>query len=152
MPFSDSTFDGAYSMNVSMNIADKGALFREIHRVLRPGSWLALSEVAKGSNGDVRYPTPWAVSASASFLVTPDEMQSELEKVGFKVVSFRDATDDVVEFGRKSRALVEQGEKPQHRAVQLIHGDLAAEAMKNTATGVAEGRIIPIEVICRKAT
>jgi SAM-dependent methyltransferase len=150
MPFSDSTFDGAYSMNVSMNIADKGALFREIHRVLRSGSWLALSEVAKGSNGDVRYPTPWAASASASFLVTPDETQYELEKVGFKVVSFRDATDDVVEFGRKSRALVEQGEKPRHRAVQLIHGDLAAEAMKNTATGVAEGRIIPIEVICRK--
>ena len=30
MPFADATFDGAYSMNVSMNIADKRALYREI--------------------------------------------------------------------------------------------------------------------------
>lgn len=28
MPFADASFDGAYSMNVSMNIADKGALYR----------------------------------------------------------------------------------------------------------------------------
>jgi ubiquinone/menaquinone biosynthesis C-methylase UbiE len=40
MPFADSE-SGAYSMNVSMNIADKGA-YREIHRVLKPGGWLML--------------------------------------------------------------------------------------------------------------
>jgi ubiquinone/menaquinone biosynthesis C-methylase UbiE len=34
MPFADASFDGAYSMNVSMNIADKGDFYREIHRVL----------------------------------------------------------------------------------------------------------------------
>ena len=67
MPFSDSMFDGAYSMNVSMNIADKDAFFKEIHRVLRPGAWLALSEIAKGSNGDVSYPTPWACIGSGEF-------------------------------------------------------------------------------------
>ena len=35
MPFKDGSFDGAYSMNVSMNIADKLAFYREIHRVSR---------------------------------------------------------------------------------------------------------------------
>src|SRR5215467_12934822 len=30
MPFRDAGFDGAYSMNVSMNIADKHAFYREI--------------------------------------------------------------------------------------------------------------------------
>ncbi len=34
MPFADAGFDGAYSMNVSMNIADKGRFYREVHRVL----------------------------------------------------------------------------------------------------------------------
>lgn len=38
MPFAGATFDGAYSMNVSMNIADKTAFYREIHRVLKPGA------------------------------------------------------------------------------------------------------------------
>ena len=53
MPFADGCFDGAYSMNVSMNIADKGAFYREIHRVLKPGAWLMLSEIAKGAGGDL---------------------------------------------------------------------------------------------------
>jgi len=45
MPFEAGLFDGAYSMNVSMNIADKAAFYCEIHRVLKPGAWLLLSDV-----------------------------------------------------------------------------------------------------------
>ena len=52
MPFAGATFDGAYSMNVSMNIADKAAFYREILRVLRPGGWLVLSEYARGAGPD----------------------------------------------------------------------------------------------------
>ena len=35
-------------MNVSMNIEDKAAFYSEIHRLLKPGGWLLLSEVSKG--------------------------------------------------------------------------------------------------------
>ena len=42
MPFAADSFEGAYSMNVSMNIADKAGLYRGIHRVLKPGGWLML--------------------------------------------------------------------------------------------------------------
>src|SRR5262249_39146662 len=63
MPFADATFDGAYSLNVSMNIADKGAFYREIGRVLKPGAWLALGEIARGEGAELDYPTPWASSA-----------------------------------------------------------------------------------------
>ena len=137
-------------MNVSMNIADKGALYREIHRVLRPGAWLALSEIARGPGEEMIYPTPWAATADTSFLATPEATQSKLQECGFAVVSFRDATDQVIEFGRRSRQLVEQGEKPPHRSVQLIHGARAAVAMQNSARGAAEGRTVSIEVVCRR--
>ena len=150
MPFADASFDGAYSMNVSMNIDDKGALYREVSRVLRPGAWLALSELAKGPGEEMQYPTPWALTAETSFLVTPEETRSKLQECGFEIVSFQDATDRVIEFGRRSRQLVEQGHKRPHRAVQLIHGANAPEAMQNTSRGVSEGRAVPIEVICRK--
>lgn len=150
MPFADASFDGAYSMNVSMNIADKAGFYKEIHRVLRPGAWLVLIEIAQGPNGSLDYPTPWAQTAESSFLVTPSETAEALEASGFTDLKSRDTAKKSLAFGARSRAMVERGEKPPYRAVQLIHGDLAAEAIANSSRGIAEARIIPIEVFCRK--
>jgi ubiquinone/menaquinone biosynthesis C-methylase UbiE len=150
MPFGDASFDGAYSMNVSMNIADKAGFYREIRRVLKPGAWLALSEIARGSGGELGYPTPWAASARTSFLATPKETRRGLVEAGFEVLSLEDTLAATLEFGARSRAMVERGEKPPHRAVWLIHGDLAQEAAANTGRGLKEGAILPIEVLARK--
>jgi ubiquinone/menaquinone biosynthesis C-methylase UbiE len=150
MPFADGCFDGAYSMNVSMNIADKAALYREIHRVLRPGAWLMLSEIAMGTGGALDYPTPWASGAQASFLATPEETTSGLAQAGFEVVQFRSTREQALAFGARSRAMVERGEKPPHRAVGLIHGEISTQATANIARGLAQGRIVPIEVLSRK--
>jgi len=150
MPFKAAEFDGAYSMNVSMNIADKAGLYREIHRVLKPGGWLVLSELARGPGAPLDYPTPWAASAATSFLSTPEETRHGLEKTGFAIEDFRDTREQVFAFGARARAMVERGEKPPHRAVELIHGELAKEAAANTARGMKEGRITPIEVLARK--
>ena len=150
MPFADASFDGAYSMNVSMNIADKAALYAEIRRVLRPGGWLMLSELAQGPGGPLDYPTPWAATAASSFLSTPEETRRGLEAAGFEILQFRDATEAVKAYGARSKALVERGEKPLHRAVQMIHGEVAPLAMKNSSRGVLDARIIPLEILSRK--
>ena len=150
MPFGDAAFDGAYSMNVSMNIADKRALYREIHRVLRPGAWLMLSEVAQGPGGEPDFPTPWARTASSSFLSTESETCANLEASGFAIESLRDATEVALAYGARSRALVEAGGKPSHRAVSLIHGALAEDAAANSARALKERRAVPIELLCRK--
>ena len=149
-PFDDATFDGAYSMNVSMNIADKDALYREIHRVLRPAGWLVLSEIARGPGPELTYPTPWARTAESSFLVSPEETRTRLEANGFRVAELRDNTQKVLDFGARSRDLVEQGEKPPHRAIQLIHGELAPEASANSGAAVKNASVVPIEVFCLK--
>jgi ubiquinone/menaquinone biosynthesis C-methylase UbiE len=150
MPCADVSFDGAYSMNVSMNIADKGAFYREIRRVLKPGAWLVLSEIAKGEGSDLDYPTPWAASARASFLATPQETRRGLLEAGFDVIQLRSTLEQARAFGARSRAMVERGEKPPHRAVMLIHGEIATQAMANTSRGLFEARIVPIEVLARK--
>ncbi len=149
MPFADASFDGAYSMNVSMNVADKAAFYREIRRVLKPGAWLALSEVAKGPGGDVEYPTPWAASARTSFLSTPEETRQGLLDAGFEVLRLHSSLEEALVFGARSRATVERGGKPPHRAAMLIHGEVAPDAMRNTARGLKDGRIVPIEVLAR---
>jgi len=154
MPFADSTFEGAYSMNVSMNIADKAALYAEIRRVLKPRAWLVLSELAAVPGArpvsPADYPTPWAASEKESFLATPDQTRQGLEAAGFEILEFHDALEKVKAYGARSRAAVERGEKPLHRAVQLIHGDIAPLAMKNSSRGLLEGRFVPIEILARK--
>ena len=150
MPFGAATFDGAYSMNVSMNIADKRALYREIHRVLKPGGWLSLSEAVQGPGGEPDYPTPWAQTAASSFLATPAETRANLEASGFRIESLRDTTETALAYAARSRAAVEAGGKPLHRAVSLIHGPLAETASANSARAITERRAVPIELVCRK--
>ena len=151
MPFIDHQFEGAYSMNVSMNIADKVAFFREIHRVLKPGGWLVLSEIARGEGAGPDYPTPWARSAETSFLSTPDGTLGSLAQAGFDVVSWRNTAEEALAYAARSRAMVARGEKPPHRAVMLIHREVAAAAMANSARALAESRTIPIEILARRS-
>jgi len=150
MPFADATFDGGYSINVSMNIADKAAFYRDLHRVIKPGAWLLLAEIVKGPAGDVDYPTPWAATARTSFLSTPEETRRGLEHAGFDVVRMASSLEAARAFAAKSRAMVERGERPPQRSVALIHGDIAQQAMANSARAISEGRMVPIEVLARK--
>jgi ubiquinone/menaquinone biosynthesis C-methylase UbiE len=151
MSFADASFDGAYSMNVSMNIADKRGFFGEIARVLRPGAWLALSEIAQGPGVAPAYPTPWAATAATSFLATLPQTRRALEDAGFTIVTSRETVRQALAFNARSRAMVERGEKPPFGAIRLIHGDRAAAMAANGARALAEARIIPIEIVCRKS-
>ena len=151
MPFADAAFDGAYSMNVSMNIADKTRFYAEVHRVLEPGAQFMLSEVTRGPTGVVDYPTPWARTAATSHLLTADETEVGLTAAGFEVRRLRNTIDEVLAFGARSRERVERGEPPLQRAVTWIHGDLAPAATANSAQGVKSGALVPIEVLCVKA-
>jgi ubiquinone/menaquinone biosynthesis C-methylase UbiE len=150
MPFDDSEFEGAYSMFVSMNIPDKAQLYREIHRVLKSGGWLVLSEIVRGENGDVMYPMPWAATAAESFLLTADDARKELRSVGFEVEQVKNDLQRALDFGMRSRAMVERGEMPPYRANALIHGDIAGATLANVARGYQDGSLIPIEVVARK--
>jgi ubiquinone/menaquinone biosynthesis C-methylase UbiE len=150
MPFDDGTFDGAYSMFVSMNIADKAQLYREIHRVLRSGGWLVLSEIARAETGDVTYPMPWAATAAESFLSTADDTRKELRTAGFEVEQIKNDLQRALDFGARSQAMVARGEKPPYRANALIHSDFAAATLANVARAYKDGSLMPIEVVARK--
>jgi len=149
MPFPDASFDGAYSMNVSMNIADKAGLYREIRRVLKPGAWFVLAEIAQGPAGPPSYPTPWARTAETSFLTTPEATLDGLVAAGFAIVQWRDTAAEAAAFTARARAMIARGEKPPFHAIYLIHGDLAREMAANGARDLATGKIIPIEILCR---
>jgi ubiquinone/menaquinone biosynthesis C-methylase UbiE len=152
LPFPDQSFDGAYSMNVSMNIENKLALYAELRRVLKPDGWLLLSELARGATGHVEYPTPWAKTAAESFLASPEQTRVSLTEAGFDVIWLEDSIAATREFAARSKEMLERGEKPTHRAVTLIHGDVSATASSNTARASKAGALIPIEVYSTRTT
>jgi len=142
----DSFFEGSSPRAL---IADKAALYGEVRRVLRPGSWLMLSELAKGPGAPLDYRDAWAATASTSFLATPEETRNSLEAAAFEIVQFRETTEAVKSYGARSRAMVDRARsRPIARSVNAR--DIAPLAMKNTVRGVAEGSIIPVEILSRK--
>ena len=60
----------------------------------------------------------------------------------------RETKEQALAYNARSRAMLDRGEKPPQRAVHLIHGALASEAGSNTARGLADNCLVPIEVTC----
>ena len=151
MPFTAATFDGAYTMNATMNIADDRALFGEVHRVLKPGGWLMLSEVARGPGPGPDFPLPWANEPASSFLASKAEFCTRLEASGFVVERLQDMTEAALDYARRTRRIIDAGGRPPHRAVPLILGDRGEVAIRNLARAVRNRATVPIEVFCRRS-
>jgi len=144
IPFADRSFDRVWTQHSSMNIADKQQLYREIHRVLRPGGRLALYEVMAGSAKPLHFPVPWAAEASISFLSTPGAVRQLLADTGFRALVWEDMTDVAAE---AMRAQPMTAEMP---GLHLILGDGFLERARNMARNFAEHRAALIRAVLER--
>jgi len=92
MPFPDDSFDVVWMQNVGMNIADKGKLYAEINRVLKPGGRFVFQEMAAGSSATTHFPLPWATDPADNFLVSAEEMHTALGQCGFVIEVLEDTS------------------------------------------------------------
>ncbi len=93
LPMPDASVDLVVTQHVQMNIPDKGLLYRELRRVLRPGGRLALWDVTAGPHQPIHFPVPWADTPERSHLITPDQLREALQHAQFRVDTFNDLTD-----------------------------------------------------------
>ena len=149
LPFEDESFDGAYSQNVSMNIADKETYYAEAFRVVRPGGLFVAAEYAEGPGGAPVFPVPWAMGPENSHLLKPDGLRRVVEAAGFEIVEFIDETDAMLESYQRAREKL-AAEGPPAFSARVLLGDDGAERLKNSALSVEEKRTIPVQVVCRR--
>lgn len=150
MPFDDEDFDVVWTEHAAMNIADKAKLYKEMHRVLRPGGTLAVYDVLAGPSGPVLFPVPWARTPETSFVIQPNELREILEEAGFTISAWSDTTE-------ASRAwFISLAEKISKEGLPALgfHVLLGSEFQlmaENQRRNLQEGRIVLSHVIARKS-
>jgi len=149
LPFPDASFDIVWTEHVAMNIPDKPKLYREMHRVLKPGGTLAIYDILAGPAGPVLFPVPWARTPESSFLATPDELRMLLEKSGFKVAVWSDTSDAArAWFVALAEKIRKEGMPPLGFHV-LLGSDFQAMA-QNQRRNLEEARIVLAQIVARR--
>lgn len=151
-PFNDASFDHAVQLHVGMNIADKAALFAEVHRVLKPGGTFGLYDIMRTSDSDVSYPVPWATDASTSFVADIDTHRQTLEAAGFEITEERNRRDFAIEFFTAMQARTKTADGPPPLGLHLIIGKDTPAKIANIVAAIENGFLAPVEMICHKST
>jgi ubiquinone/menaquinone biosynthesis C-methylase UbiE len=150
LPFEDGTFDAATLIHVGMNIADKGKLFANVRRVLKPGALFGIYEVMRAGEGDLPYPMPWAQTPETSFVETPETYRRLLTSAGFKIENEDNWREFVLALAREMREKAEKSGVPALNQ-QILLGPTFRERLGNVMAGLERGIIAPVEMIARAA-
>jgi SAM-dependent methyltransferase len=149
LPYPDGHFDGAYTQHVTMNVADRPTFFSEVHRVLKPGAFFALSEHGLGPKGNPNYPLPWSEDGTGAYLVEPSETRALLKRTGFEDIVIEDTGARYVAGYKAAIEKTEKGVLPP-LGTHILMGENALQKARNAMRNVEEGRTRPIQLICRK--
>ncbi len=141
LPYDDNSFDVVWSQNVTMNVADKAAMFAQAFRVLRPGGVYVLTHFGKGTGGEIDFPVPWAMTQATSFTVSPSELVDTLSGAGFQNIK-----DHAKDGPPPPPPPVSDGQPDDSPAM----GDDMPQRRANSGAAVADGRLVSMLVTARR--
>jgi SAM-dependent methyltransferase len=149
LPFDDHTFDGAWSIQMNMNVEDKLSWLQEVYRVLKPGCRAVLYEVCGHKNTPLHFPVPWAQDSAMSFLVPPDEFRGVITSAGFDIDVWNDKTDLAQKAFSQMTEPRGKPDLPELGVHLLVGNDILAKAY-NLHRNLDEERVTLVETVAVK--
>jgi len=140
LPFDAGAYDVVLTQHSTMNVADKERLYREIHRVLRPGGRLGMHEIMAGPTQPIHFPVPWAPGPAISHLRTPEAVRVLIAGAGFEEVAWQDQTELSLGWFRERLAAAAAAGGPPALGVHLMLGPAAGTMLGNVKRNLEEGR------------
>ncbi len=144
LPFADAEFDVVVMLHVGMNIDDKGALMKELARVAAPGGTVAIYDIMRVGEGDLGFPMPWASSASASFLASPNDYRSAMIDAGLEPHEAIDRLELV------RTALATASEHPPPVDLSHLMGENWPAMFANLRAALGAGVVSPTQLIAHR--
>ena len=149
LPFEDNTFDGAWSIQMNMNIEDKPGWLKELYRVIKPGGRAVFYEVCGNTKTPVYFPVPWAQDSSMSFLVSPEPFRGVITSAGFDIEVWNDKTELAQEAFAHMTEPVGEPNLPE-LGVHLLVGDDILTKAYNLHRNLDDERVSLIETVTVK--
>lgn len=149
LSFDDNVFDGVWSLQMNMNVADKQGWLDELFRVVKPGGRVVLYEVCGNINTPVYFPVPWAQDETMSSLVHPDDFRKVIESAGFEVNVWNDKTDLAQAAFSQMSEPVGNPELPEIGVHLLVGNDILTKAY-NLHRNLEENRVSLVEALLIK--
>jgi SAM-dependent methyltransferase len=143
LPFADGSFDVVWFQALLPSIADKGALFGEAHRVLRPGGRLAFGDIASAGTEALEFPVPWGDGPSQSHLVSAADLRRVLEGAAFTARVWHTGLDATT---GAARFAAEEPPAPEGLGLHVLLPDHDAR-MGGLGRNVVAGRIELVEAV-----
>lgn len=142
LDLAEQQFDVAYTQHVLMNIRNREQVYREIHRVLKPGGKFAFFDVlAADVESTPLYPLPWAQTSEDSVLLNESKTREAMEKAGFDIEVWKDVTQEIIEWFDSVQLPAVQGPGEQGPTLKLVMGKRFAHMAENFARNLRDGSV-----------
>ena len=130
-PFEDGAFDVVFSKDSMIHVPDKRALYTDIHRVLAPGGWMAVSDWFGNGLEPTAAMRDWLYVVGLTFRLESIEASAALvAECGFTDVEWRDRNHWYAEAVIDELATLTGESYP--RLVEHLGADAAAQRLEST--------------------